>query len=88
VYKVQYKNKALKQLKKLDKFQSKIIIDWIESNLVNCDDPRAHGKGLIGDYSSEWRYRVGDYRVLANISDTDIIIHIVKVGHRKDIYRQ
>jgi len=86
-YKVRYHKKALKQLTKLDKTISALLINWIETNLVDCSDPRAKGKALSGNLSSIWRYRVGDYRILAEIKDDEVLILIINVGHRRDIYR-
>ena len=76
----------MKSLSKLDTGQQVIIWAWIEKNLVGTNDPRTHGKALKGDFKEYWRYRVGEYRILAEIDDNQIIIIIVNVGHRKDIY--
>ncbi|MDG3141445.1 type II toxin-antitoxin system RelE/ParE family toxin [Streptococcus suis] len=85
-YKLTYTSKAKKQLKKLDAFTRKTILYWIDNNLANTDNPRLHGKGLTANRSGEWRYRVGNYRILANIYDDEIVIEIFAVGHRRDIY--
>lgn len=85
-YRVEYTQQAIKQLKKLDKHTRKLILSWIEKNLVNCSDPFIHGKGLMANRSGQWRYRVGDYRLIAEIQDEKVIILIVNVGHRRDIY--
>lgn len=63
-YKVEYTSQAIKSLKKFDKHVRKILKDWIEENLINTTNPRRYGKGLTGDKSGHWRYRVGDYRLL------------------------
>lgn len=86
MYRVEFTKNALKQLKKLDKYTASLILGWIRKNLVDCDNPRVHGKGLTADKSGLWRYRVGDYRVLAEIKDSEILILIVNIGHRRDIY--
>ena len=86
-YSVRYDEKALKQLKKMDRSVQKLITSWIEKNLIDTENPRLHGKGLSGDKSGYWRYRVGDYRVIADIRDEEIIIVIVEIGHRREIYR-
>lgn len=85
-YTVDYTEKALKQLKKLDVFTSKQIISWIEKNLIGCDDPRAKGKGLTSNRSGQWRYRVGDYRILANIQDNIVTVLVLQIGHRSKVY--
>jgi len=87
IYELKYEAKAVKQIKKLDPATRKLIKSWIEKNLLNTDNPRQHGKGLTGSLSQYWRYIVGDYRILAEINDTEIVIIIVEVGHRREIYR-
>ena len=87
-YSAQYNEDAKKDLKKIDKHQAKIIIAWIEKNLLDCENPRLHGKPLNHNHKGEWRYRVGAYRLIADIQDSTIIIEIVNVGHRKEIYNQ
>ena len=59
-YKVIFSNKAIKELKKMDKHTSSLIIGWIEKNLEGCENPRVHGKGLVENRSGQWRYRIGD----------------------------
>ncbi|MBD5492439.1 MAG: type II toxin-antitoxin system RelE/ParE family toxin [Lachnospiraceae bacterium] len=86
MYKVEYAPLAIKQLKKLDKHISALIIGWIEKNLVDCEDPRQYGKGLVANRSGEWRYRIGDYRILADIQDDKLVILIITVGHRREVY--
>ena len=78
---------ALKQLKKLDKNTSKKIWNFIENNLDKCENPRLYGKALIGNHKGKWRYRVGDYRILALIKDKKVQILVIEVGHRKMIYK-
>lgn len=85
-YKVIFTDMALKQLKKLDKHTAKFIMAWINKNLKDCEDPRQYGKSLVANRSGQWRYRIGDYRLLAKISDSTITILILNVGHRKNIY--
>ena len=85
-YHVVFSEGALKSLKKMDKYTAKLILAWIRKHLEGCEDPRAHGKGLTANRSGEWRYRVGDYRILADIQEDKILILILAVGHRRDIY--
>ena len=75
-----------KEFKKLDKYTQQIIKSWIVKNLQNCENPRAHGKGLTANKSGQWRYRIGDYRLLCLIQDQELIILALAVGHRRDIY--
>lgn len=85
-YKVEYTQKAIKNLRKLDIYTRQLIISWIEKNLVDCENPRAHGKGLVENKSGQWRYRVGDYRLICEIKDEEIIILVLEIGHRREIY--
>ena len=85
-YDVEYSKTAVDTIKKIDSSTSKIIRNWIEKNLINTENPRIKGKVLTGDLKGLWRYRVGDYRILAEIQDTKIVILILDIGHRSKIY--
>ena len=85
-YKVIYTERAIKNLKKLDKNIRNLIYAWIDKNLEGCENPRLHGKCLTGDKSGEWRYRIGNYRLICEINDKEIIILVLEIGHRKEIY--
>lgn len=86
-YKVEYSKTAQKQIKKLDNYTQVMLMNWITKNLVNCKDPKIHGKALKGNLKGQWRYRVGDYRILCDIEDNKIIILVINVGHRREIYK-
>ena len=85
-YSVEYSDTALKQLRKMDRFEARLIVSWIDKNLQGCTDPRVHGKGLTANRSGEWRYRIGNYRALCVIEDERLIIEVFSVGHRKHIF--
>ena len=87
-YKILFDRNADKQLKKIDKTQQRIIVNWITKNLENTNDPRVFGKTLKGNLKDYWRYRVGDYRIIAEINDDEVKILIIEIGHRKDIYKK
>ena len=86
MWRVEYSERAVKDLKKLDKYTAKLILAWIEKNLEGCADPRVHGKGLTANRSGQWRYRIGDYRLLAEIQDNKLVILALSVGHRREVY--
>ena len=86
-YSVEYTPQAIKELKKIDKYTRSLIFGWIEKNLVDCENPRQFGKALKGNRSDQWRYRIGDYRLLAEIKDDKVIILVLTVGHRSDVYK-
>ena len=84
-YEVAYTATALKQLRRLDPLLSRRILDYIDQ-VADLSDPRSRGKGLVGDRSGFWRYRVGDYRVLCDLDDNELRILALEVGHRSQIY--
>lgn len=85
-YNVQYSKQAIKELKKLDRFTRQMIYSWIDKNLSGCEDPRQHGKALAANRKGQWRYRIGDYRLICDIQDDKLVILALTVGHRRDIY--
>ena len=76
-----------KAFKKLDRQTQKIIKAWLDKNLMNCTDPRIYGKGLTSNRSGQWRYRIGDYRILAEIQDERLVLVLIDIGHRSRIYK-
>lgn len=86
-YRARLSKKALKTLQKIDKPTRLLLFSWIRDNLDGCSNPRIKGKALSGNMSNLWRYRVGDYRIIAEINDKDIVILVVQIGHRRDVYR-
>lgn len=75
-----------KEFKKLDRYTQRMIKAWIEKNLVDCENPRAHGRGLKANRNGQWRYRIGDYRLICLIQDNELVILTLAVGHRKEVY--
>ncbi len=86
IYHVEYLKSVLKTLEKMDKYTKRILFEWIDKNLEGCSDPRIHGKTLSANRTGQWRYRVGDYRIIADIQDAKLVILVIAVGHRRDIY--
>lgn len=86
MWRIGFSKRADKQLSKLNPGVRKIILSWLLKNLDGCDDPRAYGKPLKGDKSGIWRYRVGDYRVLCEIQDDELLVLAIEIGHRRSIY--
>ncbi|MDR0496386.1 MAG: type II toxin-antitoxin system RelE/ParE family toxin [Treponema sp.] len=86
-YKVEYSSSALKDLEKMDKSISKMLQAWIAKNLNDTETPRAFGKALKGSLHGLWRYRIGDYRIIADILDEKIVIVLLEIGHRSNIYK-
>lgn len=88
MFRVKYSDKAVKQLKKLDVNNRKLIINWIAKNLEGCENPRMKGKGLTADRSGEWKYRIGSYRMICDIRESELVILALSIGHRKDVYKK
>ena len=86
MYRVEYSPQTIKQLRKLDPFVMRTIYAWIGKNLEGCTNPRIHGRGLTANLGGQWRYRVNDYRLIADIQDDRVVILIVKVAHRSTVY--
>lgn len=63
------------------------IITTLEERIATLDDPRTLGSALTGGHAGYWRWRVGDYRVVARIEDERVVIIIVRVAHRREVYR-
>ena len=85
---VEYADTALKQLKKLDRAIARSILDYMSDRVAQLEDPRALGKKLVGPkYGAYWRYRVADTRIICTIKDQQLVILVIEVGHRKNIYR-
>jgi mRNA interferase RelE/StbE len=78
---------ALKELKKLDRDAAARIVETLETRIAALDDPRSLGAPLKGEHEGYWRWRIGDYRVIAQIRDERVLILVVRVAHRRQVYR-
>lgn len=83
---IEWDERAVKELKKLDKQAQKDIIQYLKSRIATDESPRRFGKALIGDKSGLWRYRVKDYRILCNIEDGNLVVLVLRASHRKNVY--
>jgi mRNA interferase RelE/StbE len=83
-YKLLFDDKVFKDLKSIDKHWQKKILEAIKTKLT--DNPYI-GKKLVGDLSSYYRYRVNDYRIIYEILENEIVLVIIKIKHRKDVYK-
>ena len=87
-YHVEYTKEAQKDISKMDNPIRIRIKNYIFKHLEGCENPRLYGKPLHGPLRGNWSYPVGNYRIVAKIEDDKILINIVEVGHRGDIYNQ
>ena len=85
VWKIEITGEAEKELSRIDKPAAKRIIRYLRERV--SVDPRSFGKSLRGDLSGLWRYRVGDYRVICELYDEKVSVLVIRIGHRKDVYR-
>jgi len=76
----------LKELRKLDRQAQKAILAYLDQRIAGKEDPRRFGKGLRANLAGLWRYRVGDYRILCQIQDGLLLVLVISVGHRKNVY--
>lgn len=85
-YRIIYSDDSLKQLKKMDNHAQRLITSYMR-NIEKLEEPRAKGKALSANLRGFWRYRISDYRVICEIQDDEIIIIVVEIGHRSNIYK-
>ena len=83
--KVEFTETAVKTLKKLDGSIQKQILKYAHE-LEGLKDPRTRGKGLSSNLAGLWRYRVGDWRLICEIKDDKLIISVLRIGHRSEVY--
>ena len=87
-WRVEFEDAALKELAKLGKPVARRILAFLRERVAVLDDPRSVGEALKGSSLGDfWKYRVGDYRVIAHIEDGALRILVLKVGNRREVYR-
>jgi mRNA interferase RelE/StbE len=86
VWHVEFDPDAARDLRKLGAVAEHAIFRFLRQRIATAGDPRRFGKPLTGDLKGLWRYRVGDYRIVAAIEDNRFVVLVVTVGHRRDVY--
>jgi mRNA interferase RelE/StbE len=87
-YSVELAESADRELGKIDKQHRKRILKFLQERVAKLDDPRSIGEALHGSQLGEfWKYRVGDYRLICKIEDDRLVVLVLRVGHRREIYR-
>jgi mRNA interferase RelE/StbE len=86
-YEISFDPKALAELKKLDRASPERVTSFLSENILGTDEPRRLGKALSGGKIKLWRYRTGAFRVVCHIDDVEKRVRVLRVGHRKDVYR-
>lgn len=85
--KVEFDNRARKELRKLDSDIQDRILTWLRERIAEGDDSRNFGKPMKGQIKGLWRYKIGQYRVLCQIQDEEQVVFVVRIGHRRDVYK-
>ncbi len=85
-WKIEFENDALKDLKKIVAIDQRRITNYLKNRILSSSNPRSLGKPLKGALNSLWRYRIGNYRIVCSIEDHNLIVLVIKIGHRKNIY--
>ncbi len=83
---IRLSDESRKQLKKLDRQTADRITRYMDEHVAALGNPRSLGKALEDDLSGYWRYRVGAYRVICELQDGELVVVVIKVGHRKEVY--
>ena len=86
-WKIEFTEPALRGIKKLGAEPARRIAKTLRDRIATLDDPRSVGQALVGEWTGYWRYRIGDYRIIARIEDDRLIILVVRIAHRREVYR-
>ena len=84
---IKYTIGVQQQLRKMDRQAARRVVDFMDERVTTLEDPRSIGKALSGPLATLWRYRIGDYRIVASIEDSTVCILVVRIGNRKEVYR-
>jgi len=86
VWRVEFDSDAARDLRKLGAVAERAILSYLRKRIATANDPRRFGRPLTGDLKGLWRYRVGDYRIVAAIEEDRFVVLVVTVGHRREVY--
>ena len=87
VWQIEWEDKAVKELKKLDVRAQRTILRFLREKIATEDDPRRFGDPLTKDLKGLWKYRIGDYRIICSIENKRVVVLVVRVGHRRSVYK-
>ena len=83
---IKYTETAVKALLDMDRHQAQQIKKYLDERIAPAENPRAFGHGLTSNLAGLWRYRIGNYRVVVEIQDSQLVVLVVSVGHRSKVY--
>jgi mRNA interferase RelE/StbE len=86
-WKIEVEPRAFAELRKLDRVAQKRIVESLQRRVAERPNPRELGKALTGEKAGFWRYRIGDYRIVSFLDDERWTVKVMRVAHRKDVYR-
>ncbi len=87
-WQIEFTPDAEKQMAKIDRQSAKRITNFLRERIAEADNPRSLGKSLKGVLREFWRYRVGDYRIICRIKNDRLLVLVVRVAHRREVYRE
>ncbi len=86
IWSVEWDAAAVKELRKLDRQTQQEILRYLRERIATDENPRRFGKPLSREFAGLWRYRVRNYRIISTIEDNTLVVLVLRVGHRKDVY--
>lgn len=87
-WRIEFDPAAAKELRKLGETPARRIVEFLSTRIATLDDPRDLGDALKGKFGELWKYRIGDYRIIVDIRDNVLLILVVRIGHRREIYKR
>ena len=87
IYKLVFSNECKKQIEKLDNSTYLLLKGWISKHLLNCENPKVYGKPLVSNKKNLWRYRIGNYRLIVQIKDNELLVLALDFRHRSIVYK-
>ena len=87
-WKIEYTKESVRQLNNLDKPVRRRIFEYLDDRIQGGKNPRHFGEALTANLSGLWRYRVGDYRIICRIEDERVLVLVLAIGHRRDVYHR
>ncbi|MGK5090866.1 type II toxin-antitoxin system RelE/ParE family toxin [Deltaproteobacteria bacterium TL4] len=86
IWSVEFDDRARRELRKLDKQAQQEILSYLREKIATSEDVKRFGKPLVADKQGLWRYRISDYRIICRIENEQLVVLVVRVGHRKNVY--
>jgi mRNA interferase RelE/StbE len=86
VWRIEFDSRAQRELEKLGTTTARRILRFLHQRVANSEDPTQFGKALTGPYAGLWRYRVSDWRIIARLEKQRLVVLVLRVGHRREVY--